>query len=29
MANNAMTFSKSRAKLYNKQKDKILFKDVA
>ena len=29
MANNAMTFSKSRAKLYNKDKDKILFKDVA
>lgn len=29
MANNAMTFSKSRAKLYNKEKDKVLFKDVA
>jgi cell division protease FtsH len=29
MANNAMTFGKSRAKLYNKEKDKILFKDVA
>ena len=29
MANNAMTFWKSRAKLYDKTKDKILFKDVA
>jgi len=29
MANNAMTFSKSRAKLYDKDKEKILFKDVA
>ncbi len=29
MANNAMTFSKSRAKLYNKDKDKIFFKDIA
>ena len=29
MANNAMTFGKSRAKLYDKEKDKILFKDVA
>ena len=29
MANNAMTFSKSRAKLYDKKWDKILFKDVA
>ncbi len=29
MANNAMTFSKSRAKLYDKKWEKILFKDVA
>lgn len=29
MANNAMTFWKSRARLYDKEKDKILFKDVA
>ena len=29
MANNAMTFSKSRARLFDKSKDKILFKDVA
>lgn len=29
MANNAMTFGKSRAKLYDTTKDKILFKDVA
>ena len=29
MANNAMTFWKSRAKLYDKSKDKIIFKDVA
>jgi ATP-dependent Zn protease len=29
MANNAMTFGKSRAKLYDGTKDKILFKDVA
>jgi len=29
MANNAMTFGKSRAKLYDKEKDKIVFKDVA
>lgn len=29
VANNAMTFWKSRAKLYNKEKDKILFSDVA
>ncbi len=29
VANNAMTFWKSRAKLFNKEKDKILFKDVA
>lgn len=29
MANNAMTFGKSRAKLYDNKKDKILFKDVA
>lgn len=29
MANNAMTFWKSRARLYNKEKDKIFFKDVA
>lgn len=27
--NNAMTFGKSRAKLYDKTKDKVLFKDVA
>ena len=29
VANNAMTFGKSRAKLYDSTKDKILFKDVA
>lgn len=29
MANNAMTFGKSRARLYDKDKDKVLFKDVA
>ena len=29
MANNAMTFGKSRAKLYDPSKEKILFKDVA
>lgn len=29
MANNAMLFGKSRARLYDKDKDKILFKDVA
>ncbi len=29
MANNAMTFGKSRAKLYDKDKEKVLFKDVA
>lgn len=29
MANNAMTFWKSRAKLFDPSKDKILFKDVA
>ena len=29
VANNAMTFSKSRAKLYDKTKEKILFKDIA
>lgn len=29
MANNAMTFGKSRARLFDKGKDKILFKDVA
>ncbi len=29
MANNAMTFGKSRAKLYDTSKDKIMFKDVA
>ena len=29
MANNAMTFGKSRAKLFDGTKDKILFKDVA
>ena len=29
MANNAMTFGKSRARLYDNEKDKILFKDVA
>ena len=29
MANNAMTFGKSRAKLYDKDKDKVTFKDVA
>lgn len=29
VANNAMTFGKSRAKLFDKDKDKITFKDVA
>ena len=29
MANNAMTFWKSRARLYDNKKDKVLFKDVA
>ncbi len=29
MANNAMTFGKSRARLYDKTKDKVTFKDVA
>ena len=29
MANNAMTFGKSRARLFDNKKDKILFKDVA
>lgn len=29
MANNAMTFWKSRAKLFDKEKDKVTFKDVA
>ncbi len=29
MANNAMTFGKSRAKLYDQLKDKVLFQDVA
>ncbi len=29
VANNAMTFGKSRAKLYDKDKEKVLFKDVA
>lgn len=29
MANNAMTFGKSRAKLFDGTKDKILFKDIA
>ena len=29
MANNAMTFGKSRAKLFDNSKEKILFKDVA
>lgn len=29
MANNAMTFGKSRARLFDPTKDKILFKDVA
>jgi cell division protease FtsH len=29
MANNAMTFWKSRARLYDKDKDRVLFKDVA
>ncbi len=29
VANNAMTFSKSRAKLYDKTKEKVLFKDIA
>lgn len=29
MANNAMTFGKSRARLYDKEKDKVTFADVA
>ncbi len=29
MANNAMTFSKSRARLFDKGKDKVMFDDVA
>lgn len=29
MANNAMTFGKSRARIYDKDKDKIMFTDVA
>ncbi len=29
MSNNAMTFGKSRARLFDKDKDKVLFKDVA
>ena len=29
MANNAMTFSKSRARLFDKTNNKILFKDIA
>ncbi len=29
MANNAMTFGKSRARLYDKEKDKVTFEDVA
>ncbi len=29
MANNAMTFGKSRARLYDKEKNKVRFKDVA
>jgi ATP-dependent Zn protease len=29
MANNAMTFGKSRARLYDKDKNKIRFKDIA
>lgn len=29
MANNAMTFGKSRARLFDPNKDKVLFKDVA
>ncbi len=29
MANNAMTFGKSRARLYDKEKNKIRFKDIA
>ena len=29
MSNNAMSFGKSRAKLYDKDKEKVLFKDVA
>ena len=29
MANNAMTFGRSRARLYDPSKEKILFKDVA
>lgn len=29
MSNNAMTFWKSRAKLYDKDKEKVMFKDVA
>jgi len=29
IANNAMTFSKSRARLFDKDKEKVLFKDIA
>ncbi|MDP2090522.1 MAG: ATP-dependent zinc metalloprotease FtsH [Candidatus Gracilibacteria bacterium] len=29
VANNAMTFGKSRARLYDKDKDRVMFKDVA
>ncbi len=29
VTNNAMTFGKSRARLYDKDKDKVMFKDVA
>jgi ATP-dependent Zn protease len=29
MSNNAMTFGKSRANLYDKDKEKVLFKEVA
>jgi ATP-dependent Zn protease len=29
MANNAMSFGKSRARIYDKDKDKVLFTDVA
>lgn len=29
MANNAMSFGKSRARIYDKEKDKVLFADVA
>jgi ATP-dependent Zn protease len=29
MSNSAMSFGKSRARLYDNKKDKVLFKDVA